>query len=200
LTATSYSTQVRVAAVATTLLANRGEDRRSDPSAVEARIARFSLVMLVPLVAVGRILLDPGWVARAMSAVPTAAALVAAVALVATGTWWVWQVTTPPYTLRRTRHRAARSRATAQSAAEQLAVRLAAVSAPAWEERGLRYARVADAGQQPDGITIQDALAAAARYHDAQAGAAAGEGRIATVTSVPFVLCLLPALAVILLV
>ncbi len=47
-------------------------------------------------------------------------------------------------------------------------------------------------------MTIEDAVAAAARYRSAEPRAAT-EGMIALVTLAPFVLCLLPALVVIVL-
>ena len=63
----------------------------------------------------------------------------------------------------------------AASAAEQLAVRLATVSAPAWAERGMTYARVAAVGSEADSVTSDDAVAAAARYRAAQPDRAVAE-------------------------
>ncbi len=122
LTATSYTTQVRVASVTAALLEHRNGRVRPDPAALEAKIARFSLIALVPLVVVGRAALDPGWLESALTSGSTAVLLVAAVALAAFGSWWTWRVTTPPYGLRRQpadpgRIAAARGRGTARSPA-----------------------------------------------------------------------------------
>ncbi len=97
LTATSYTTQVRVAAITAELLADR-KRISNEPSTREAKIARFGLIALVPLLVVGRATLDPGWFVDALTSVPAAVILSAAIALTAVGSWWTWTVTTPPYT------------------------------------------------------------------------------------------------------
>ena len=177
-TSLAYASQVRVAAVTAELMADRVQDEQHDTDVIEELFARIFLIALVPLFAVGRAVLDPAWAARAATSVVGIVSGVVVVLLTVAGAWWVWRVTTPPYTLRRPAHPEGPSRSDYRSGAEQLAVRLAAGQ-----------------GLGAGAISASDAVEAAIRLSTG----GAGEGRAASVTLIPFLACLLPALLIIVL-
>jgi hypothetical protein len=168
---------------------------------LEARVVRWLLLALVPLVLWTRSMADTGWIDRVINDATSAAALLAVVALAVLGGVWVWRVTSPPFVLRRGPSvRAEWQLMRSLNVAEQLAIRLAAGSPPDGAVR-----RVARLNHVPIGpfsaATPGLAVAMAVRLRrDLQRRRSAFDGRVATAALPPLLLCLVPALVLLLLV
>jgi hypothetical protein len=201
LTRSGYQRNTDFAAVRKRLLDLRAETRAgSEEMNLEARLVRWLLLALVPLVFWTRSMADTGWIDRVIGDAAATAGLLAVVALTALGGVWVWHATSPPFPLRRGPSvRAEWQLMRSLNVAEQLSLRLAAGSPP-----DTAVQRVASLNHVPIGpfsaATPGLAVAMAVRLRrDLQRRRTAVDGRVAAAAVAPLLLCLLPAIVILLL-
>jgi|GEM_PF-5880171 len=181
-----------VASVAGWLTADRDELARQRRGLHgEATTVRCCLVSLFPVAVVARATIDPGWL-PGLTTITGAVTALAAVGLAGLGSFWLFRVTKPPYSLRRTAWgpRWLTDKRSALAAGE-LAVRLAAGTPPA--EAG---PRVAAAHQVPLDLLADlrsPADAAIAAHSLGQHIETTPPAPFAALALAPFVTCLVPA-------
>jgi len=149
----------------------------------QAHVARWCLLTIPPLVVVSRVWSDGGWLQEAVGSWTGALAMVAAGLLTAAGSVWLVLVTRSPYPL--WPHR--RNHVVGSDEADRLLLVNAQRSA-------LRHAST----DSP--VEASRAIQEVASLRQAQLRRLAeDEDRIAVVTILPFVICLLPAVVLLLL-
>ena len=150
----------------------------------QSRIARVSLLALIPFVVVARFWSGSGWLAEAFGSLAGAVTTIAALLLTLAGSIWVVRVTRPPYPLWPHRgndvEEAIESPRARLRAAERLALQLATTGSPTEARRVLRDVAILRRAQLLSLVGHED--------------------RIAVVTILPFATCLLPAVLLLLLV
>lgn len=186
-----------VSATRDRLLALRSSER---PATVPARemesiAARVCLLSLVPLLLLARAL-SPDWPGDGSRTPGGLVGLAAFVLLAVTGSVWTWRVTAPPYLQFPHRERA-RLRGISRDAStwEQLAVRLAAGVPPLGAWAAATGGRADIAAPEPARLTIDDAVEAITTLRagiERRPGRL--EGQVSTVTVLPFLTCLAPAI------
>lgn len=169
---------------------------------LEARVARWFLLAVVPSALAARSVLDWGWVDRVLGDSTGRLGLLVALALTGLGTVWVWRVTTPPFVLRRgAALRAEEQLMRSLSLAEQLALRLAAGMAPPWAWHVIATSNGLPRGTASPVTTVDQAVATVVLLRQSLIRRdEAMEGRVATVTIAPFLVCIAPAVALIIIV
>ena len=197
LTVDTLQRAVRVAVARDRLLVLRSEaPAPALPESVwEARAARACLLSLVPLLLLARAL-TPDWPGAGDRSLSGAAGMVAFALLAVIGSVWTWRVTAPPYLHFPGRERA-RQRGIARDSSvwEQVAVRLAAGVSPddAWRACTSKPGDFPGAGHADP--SIEDAVAAIReRRADIVREPGRLEGQVSTVTLLPFLTCLAPAI------
>ena len=197
------SCAVTVAATATRLAHLRAEaTRREWRSTREGTVARWCLLAQVPAVLILRCVIDPGWLGDALGSASGIAGLAAMGILTVVGARWVWRVTEPPFRLRRgSAPEPALEAMRSVVATEELALRLAAREAPdeAWHRVATSWRVPVEAAAAPPATPGTAIALTAGLWRDLTRRRVGEEGVVARVTVAPYLLCLLPALALALL-
>ncbi|HEX6921098.1 MAG TPA: hypothetical protein VF314_12800, partial [Actinomycetes bacterium] len=197
------SCAVTVAATATRLAHLRAEaTRREWRSTREGTVARWCLLAQVPAVLILRCVIDPGWLGDALGSASGVAGLAAMGILTVVGARWVWRVTEPPFRLRRgSAPEPALEAMRSVVATEELALRLAAREAPdeAWHRVATSWRVPVEAAAAPPATPGTAIALTAGLWRDLTRRRVGEEGVVARVTVAPYLLCLLPALALALL-
>lgn len=197
------SCAVTVAATATRLARLRAEaTRREWRSTREGAVARWCLLAQVPAVVVLRCVIDPGWLGDALGSASGVAGMAALGILTGAGSRWVWRVTEPPFRLRRgSAPKPALEAMRSVIATEELALRLAAREDPdeAWQRVATTWGVPVEAAAGPPATPGTAIELTAGLWRDLTRRRLGEEGVVARVTVPPYLLCLLPALALALL-
>lgn len=166
----------------------------------EARIARTCLLALVPAAVVTKFVADAAWVADAMATPKGTIVGLTAAAFAAVGMRWIWLVTSPPFVIarRETREDVVRLMRLRESA-QQLAVRLATGTSPADAQHRVEMlnhlslgtlSRVSSAGEAT--VLVEACTDQLVRHM------CGPSNRVAIMTLLPFLVCLLPAIGLML--
>jgi hypothetical protein len=196
LTVASLRCAQEVSATRRRLLALRPAEEPATVAApeMESIAARVCLLSLIPVLLLARAL-SPDWPGDGSLSPGGLVGLAAFVLLAVTGSVWTWRVTAPPYLQYPHRERA-RLRGIARDASmwEQVAVRLAAGVAPmsAWAAAGGGRGDIA--APEPARLTIDEAVVAITSLRTGiERRPGRLEGQVSTVTVLPFLTCLVPA-------
>jgi len=168
---------------------------------LDARVARVCLIALAPAVVSLRGVLTPSWLAEAVRTPAGVVGLLFAIALATVGSFWTWRVTSPRIGLdRRTPAGQLTHLLRLRQACEQLAVRLAAgteVRRAARRVEMLNHLRLGSLSSVTSTHQAMDLVEACTQ--ELLVRSHTQEGHIALVTFPPFLVCLLPAVALIVL-